>query len=306
MEFIDFFAGSGGIRLGMEKAGHTCVGYAEWDEYARASYEAIFNTEGEWTAHDVSTIDYRELPRADCWTFGFPCQDISIGGKQEGFNGKRSSLFFAVTKRLRQIKEWDSERLPTYLLIENVKNFLSVNGGWDFLLAQAELADIGYDCEWELISSRDFGVPQKRERVYIVGLLRGRSRPKVFPIQRTITTTPLPRTTGFKIINNTKAGFDYAGYEDSINFTFPGSKTRRARVGRGTFQTLDTQCLQAIRDKTTGEWRQITPREAFRIQSFPDWAIDRVISVNTDRQLYKQAGNSVTVNVIEAIGKKLL
>lgn len=305
MEFIDLFAGNGGIRLGMEKAGHKCVGYAEWDEYARASYEAIFDTEGEWTAYDVSTIDYRELPRADCWTFGFPCQDISIGGKQNGFKGKRSSLFFAVTKRLRQIKEWDSERLPTYLLIENVENFLSVNGGWDFMLAQVELDEVGYDCEWELINSRDIEVPQKRKRVYIVGHLRGRSRPKVFPIRRTITTTPLPRTNGFRIINNTKAGFDYAGDGDSINIAFPGSNTRRGRVGRGVFQTLDTQCSQAIRDKKTGEWRRITPREAFRIQGFPDWAFERASSVNKDSQLYKQIGNSVSVDVIEAIARKL-
>ncbi|GAB0170532.1 DNA cytosine methyltransferase [Lysinibacillus sp. CTST325] len=303
MKFLDLFAGSGGIRLGMEQAGHTCVGYVEWDEHARASYEAIFDTEGEWTVYDVSTIDYRELPRADCWTFGFPCQDISIGGKRNGFKGKRSSLFFAVTKRLRQIKEWDSERLPTYLFIENVKNFLSVNGGWDFMLAQAESAAIGYDCEWELISSRDFGVPQKRERVYIVGHLRGRSRPKVFPIRRTITTTPLPRNNGFRIINNTKQGFDYAADGDAINIAFPGSNTRRGRVGRGSFQTLDTQCSQAVLDN--GRWRRITPKEAFRIQGYPDWAIDRAIAVNSDSQLYKQAGNSVTVNVIEAIGKKL-
>ena len=304
MDFLDLFAGVGGFRLGMEQANHKCVGYVEWDESARRSYEAIHDTEGEWSWHDISTIDYRDIPKAECWTFGFPCQDISLGGKGKGFKGDRSSLFFAVTKRLRQIKEWDSERMPTYLFIENVKNFLSVNNGWDFLIAQTELGEIGYDCEYEILSTRDFQLPQSRERVYIVGHLRERSGPKIFPIERNITTTPIPRTSGFQIINNTKKGFDFAGEEDSINYAFASSNTRRGRVGRGTFQTLDTQCKQAVLDN--GEWRQITPKEAWRIQGFPDWAFDKAAAVNTDRQLYKQAGNGVSINVIYEIAKRLV
>lgn len=304
MKFLDVFAGIGGFRLGMEQAGHKCVGYIEWDKYARKSYEAIHGTEGEWSWNDISTIDYRELPEADIWCFGFPCQDISIGGKQNGFNGKRSSLFFEVTQRLRQIKKWNSERMPTFLFIENVKNLLSINGGWDFLLAQAELDEVGYDCEWELLNSREFGVPQNRERVFIVGRLRGRSTRRIFPIRKNSQSTPLPRESGLKIINNTKQGYDFAGDNDSINFAFPGSNTRRGRVGRGYLQTLDTQCSQAILDK--GRWRRITPKEAWRAQGFPDWAFDRASKVNSNSQLYKQAGNAVTVNVIYEIAKKLI
>ncbi|PEM55368.1 DNA cytosine methyltransferase [Bacillus wiedmannii] len=304
LTFIDLFAGLGGFRLGMEQAGHKCPGYVEWDKFARKSYEAIHDTEEEWTWNDISTIDYRSIPKSDCWTFGFPCQDISIGGKTQEFDGKRSSLFFAVTKLLRQTKEWSPERLPKKLFIENVKNFLSVNGGWDFLKAQIELGEIGYDCEWELLNSREFGVPQSRDRVFIIGHLRGHSRREVFPIRRTIAATPLPRTEGFKIINNTVQGYDYAGENDVINFAFPGSNTRRGRVGRGYFQTIDTQCSQAVLDK--GRWRQITPREAFRIQGFPDWAFDKAREVNSDVQLFKQAGNSVTVPVIYEIAKRLV
>lgn len=296
--------GLGGFRLGMEQAGHVCLGFVEWDRFARKSYEAIHDTKEEWTWNDISTIDYRNIPKSDCWTFGFPCQDISIGGKTQGFDGKRSSLFFAVTKLLRQTKEWSPERLPKKLFIENVKNFLSVNGGWDFLKAQIELGEIGYDCEWELLNSREFGVPQSRDRVFIIGHLRGHSRREVFPIRRTIAATPLPRTGGFKIINNTVQGYDYAGENDVINFAFPGSNTRRGRVGRGYFQTIDTQCSQAVLDK--GRWRQITPREAFRIQGFPDWAFDKAREVNSDVQLFKQAGNSVTVPVIYEIAKRLV
>jgi DNA (cytosine-5)-methyltransferase 1 len=309
MRFIDLFAGIGGFRLGMEMAGHQCAGFVEWDKYARKSYEAIHNTEGEWTWNDITTIDYRELPAADCWCFGFPCQDISLGGRKVGFKGNRSSLFFAVTKRLRQIKEWNPERMPIFLFIENVKNFLSINGGWDFLLAQAELDDIGYDCEWQLLNSRGW-LPQNRERVYIIGHLRERGSGGVLPIQQTFVPTPAPRIEGFKIINMTKQGFDFAGENDSINFAFPGSNTRRGRVGRGYFQTLDTQCTQAVMDK--GRWRQITPKEAWRLQGFPDYAFDRAKEALSDltpkkqiKQLYKQAGNSVTVNVIYEIAKRL-
>ncbi|WP_421663608.1 DNA cytosine methyltransferase [Lysinibacillus telephonicus] len=370
MKFLDLFAGIGGFRLGMEQAGHKCVGFVEWDKYARKSYEAIHETEGEWTWYDISTIDYRDIPRADCWTFGFPCQDISIGGEQKGFDGERSSLFFAVTKRLRQIKEWDTEKMPTYLLIENVKNFLSVNSGWDFLKAQIELDEVGYNLEWQVLNSRDFGVPQNRERVFIVGHLRGRSTRKVFPIGGTNEASNLPieiiahregyrRNTqvfspngitealdtgqgggrghytitmnrneikgptdtshclmarDYKGIGNqdmaavlikeaTNQGFDVATKGDSINLAVPGSKTRRGRVGKGVANTLDTSCNQGVLEGY--RIRKLTPRECWRLQGFPDWAFDKAKEVNSDSQLYKQAGNSVTVNVIYEIAKRL-
>ena len=417
IKFLDLFAGIGGFRLGMEQAGHECVGYVEWDKFARKSYEAIHNTEGEWTWHDVSTIDYRDIPRADIWTFGFPCQDISIAGKQEGFRGNRSSLFFAVTKRLRQIKEWDPERMPSYLLVENVRNFLSVNNGWDFLAAQVELDEIGYNVEWQLLNSKDFGVPQNRERVFIIGHLRGRSTRKIFPIGRqntdsievvgrldikgddyikrvydvdglapclptmqggsqepkvlvkgnvnpsekgmngkvydsnglapTLTTnkgegpkiicvneydkdgnqrpqqdriynpdglmTTLSAQlggrfniiqTGLPIKEATKQGYDLAFPGDSINYSVPNSETRRGRVGKRIANTLDTGCKQGV---LTEEYRirKLTPRECWRLQSYPDWAFDRAAGVNSDSQLYKQAGNGVTRNVIYAIASQL-
>lgn len=95
MRFIDMFAGIGGFHLGMGQAGHQCVGWVEWDKFARQSYQAIHNVKGVWNASDIRTVRASELPRADCWCFGFPCQDISVAGKQKGFTaGKRSSLFF--------------------------------------------------------------------------------------------------------------------------------------------------------------------------------------------------------------------
>ena len=208
MKFIDWFAGVGGFRRGMELAGHECVGFCEFDKYAVASYTAMHlctqeqldylatlplkkrqkeilkeqYRNGEWYANDVRSVDARNIPDADCWCFGFPCQDISVAGKQLGFTGNRSSLFFRVMYMVGQLEE---EKKPTYLFIENVKNLLSVNGGWDFARLLSELDKNGYDAEWQVLNSKYFGVPQNRERCFIIGHLRGRSRSEVFPVEGT-------------------------------------------------------------------------------------------------------------------------
>lgn len=181
LTFLDLFSGIGGFRLGMERAGHECVGWAEWDKFARKSYQAIFDKKEVWNANDIRSVKSDELPRADCWCFGFPCQDISVAGKRQGITkGKRSSLFFTVTQLIRDTPK---ESRPSYLLIENVKNLLSINRWFDFLKLQIELDEIGYDLEWSVIDSAEV-VPQHRERLFIIGHLRGRSTRKVFPIIR--------------------------------------------------------------------------------------------------------------------------
>lgn len=208
MKFIDFFAGIGGFRRGMELAGHECVGFCEFDKFATASYismhllteeqrkalkdipikkrqKEILKEEyrnGEWYANDIRRVYAGDIPKADCWCFGFPCQDISVAGKQAGFQGNRSSLFFRVMYLVGQLKEEDK---PTYLFIENVKNLLSVNGGWDFARLLIEMEQWGYDAEWQVLNSKDFGVPQNRERCFIIGHLRGRGSAEVFPIEGT-------------------------------------------------------------------------------------------------------------------------
>lgn len=162
MKFIDWFAGVGGFRRGMELAGHECVGFCEFDKYAVMSYTAmhlctpeqleflstlpmkerqkeILKDEyrnGEWFANDIRRVYAGDIPDSDCWCFGFPCQDISVAGKQLGFTGNRSSLFFRVMYLLGQLEE---EKRPTYLFIENVKNLLNVNGGWDFARLLVEM-----------------------------------------------------------------------------------------------------------------------------------------------------------------------
>lgn len=341
MRFIDMFAGIGGFHLGMEQAGHTCVGWIEWDKFARQSYQAIHDVEGIWNASDIRTVRASELPRADCWCFGFPCQDISVAGKQKGFTaGKRSSLFFTVTGLIRDLEEEDR---PSYLLIENVKNLLSINRGFDFLKLQIELDEIGYDVEWSVLDSAEV-VPQHRERIFIVGHLRGQRTQQVFPIIREgqqpdnevkqlgnltsggsfggnpqvgivydidgISPTLSTMQGGGQepkvmVREATKKGFDIAKAGDTINLAQPNSKTRRGRVGHGIANTMTTSnSMATLLDDF--RIRKLTPRECWRLQGFPDWAFSRARQAGlSDSQLYKQAGNSVTVPVIKAIAERM-
>ena len=203
MKFIDMFAGIGGFRSGLEKAGHECVGYIEWDKYARKSYQAIYNTEGEFTANDIREVKGIELPDVDLWTFGSPCQDISIAGKQKGIvKGGRSSMFFEVIRCLEE-RIGGEKTLPSILIMENVKALLSSNGGWDFARVIIEMDKVGYDAEWAVLNSSDV-VPQNRERVYIIGHLRGTSTRQVFPIRR--QGTDLVRTNPkIRVVGNTSS-----------------------------------------------------------------------------------------------------
>lgn len=181
MRFVDFFAGIGGIRLGLEQAGHKCVGFCEFDKYARTAYKAMYDTEGEWESHDVRTVKPYDVPAADLWCFGFPCQDISVAGKQKGLQeGERSGLFYEIMRLLAGRRKEDR---PRWLLVENVKNLLSIGNGFDFARLLLEVEGYGYSLQWQVLNSKDFGVPQNRERVFIVcylGNIRGR---EVFPIR---------------------------------------------------------------------------------------------------------------------------
>lgn len=126
MKFIDFFSGIGGFHSGLERAGMECVGWCEFDKFAQASYRAMYDTDNLWFGSDVTKVKGKDLPKADLWTFGFPCQDVSIAGKQKGIKeGTRSGLFFEI---MRLIDEC-GENKPKWLVCENVKNLLSIDGG---------------------------------------------------------------------------------------------------------------------------------------------------------------------------------
>ena len=126
MKFIDFFSGIGGFHTGLEKAGMKCIGWCEFDRFAQASYRAMYDTDNLWFGDDVTKVRGKDLPKADLWTFGFPCQDISIAGNQKGLKkGTRSGLFYEIMRLLDECKE----NKPKWLMCENVKNLLSIDGG---------------------------------------------------------------------------------------------------------------------------------------------------------------------------------
>lgn len=415
MKFIDLFAGIGGFRFGMESAGHECVAFCEIDKFARASYKAIHDTEGEIELHDITQVtddEIRNIGHVDAICGGFPCQAFSIAGNRRGFEDTRGTLFFEIARFASILK-------PKYLFLENVKGLLNHDKGDTFEVILSALDELGYDVEWQVLNSKDFGVPQNRERVFIIGHLRGERGRKIFPIggenekssaERlginilenikkpngtaqgtrdivhdpkgivgTLTATdykgpkqvaipvltpdrankrqngrrfktdgePMFTLTGqdrrgivvagnlagsheqngriydidgisptlntmqggdrqpkIRVREATKQGYAEASVGDSVNLAHPNSKTRRGRVGKQIANTLLTGESQGVVEPSF-RIRKLTPRECWRLQGFPDWAFDKAQEVNSNSQLYKQAGNSVTVNVIKEIARHL-
>ena len=230
---------------------------------------------------------------------GFPCQAFSIAGNQLGFEDARGTLFYEIARAAEQIK-------PRYLFLENVRNLLSHDKGKTFARMLKILDELGYDVEWQVLNNKNFGVPQNRERVFIVGHLRGECTYRVFPITRGVTRVSNEGSIDkiYKVREAVKAGYSLAGVGDSINFAYINSKLRRGRVGKQVANTLLTSPEQGVILPDL-KIRKLTPREHWRLQGFPDWAFDKAQAVNSNSQLYKQAGNSVTVNVIEEIAKRL-
>ena len=178
LTFMDFFSGIGGFRIGLERAGFECVGYCDNDEYANKLYRNYFNTEKEHFFNDITTINTSELPDFDIFCGGFPCQSFSIAGKRRGFEDTRGTMFFEVTRILR-------DKNPKYFILENVKGLLNHDGGRTFQTILKILSDLGYQTQWQLLNSKFFGVPQNRERVYIVGCYGKECTGKIFPISGT-------------------------------------------------------------------------------------------------------------------------
>lgn len=171
MKVVELFAGVGGFRLGLERTGHEVVWANEWDKYAAQTYNKNFG--GQIDTRDITTV--HDFPEFDLLVGGFPCQSFSVAGKGKGFNETRGTLFFEVARILR-------DKRPRNFLLENVKGLLSNQSGETFQTILRVLTDLGYDVEWKLLNSRFFGVPQNRERVFIIGTRRQASKPYTSPI----------------------------------------------------------------------------------------------------------------------------
>ena len=164
IRFFDAFSGIGGFRSGLEASGgFECVGHCEIDKYANQAYNAIYQPkEGEVFFEDATKINPYDIPDFDLLCGGFPCQTFSIAGKRAGFNDTRGTLFFEIA-RIIAVKR------PKYLLLENVPGLLSHDQGWTYTTILGALSKLGYDAAWQNLNSKDFGVPQNRERVFVVG-----------------------------------------------------------------------------------------------------------------------------------------
>ena len=409
IQFFDLFSGIGGFREGLRRAGNfVCVGHCEVDTYADKNYRLLFDTEGEWYCNDARTIEPERMPDFDLLCAGFPCQAFSIAGKREGFADARGTLFFEIARILEA-------KRPSYFILENVPGLLSHDKGRTFCTILSTLSELGYHVEWKVLNSKDFGVPQSRKRVYIVGYLDGRCAGKILPFpkangtaliqvhagkqgERVYAEEGLSCTltsgaggmggktglyeVGIPIKENTRKGYKMAYEGDSIDLGYPGINSRRGRVGHEIAHTLTTgnqqgtlhfvdisppplvtdvaRCLNTRQDSSIhnhrgessgvlveeppravltpakekvrqngrrmkedgepmftitatdrhgviyhGRIRRLTPRECLRLQGYRDGQISKMEKETSDNQLYKQAGNGVTVNVIEAIGRNL-
>lgn len=296
-KFIDLFAGIGGIRLGFERFGGTCVFSSEWDPIAKKTYKLNF---GEWPSGDITQISTNEIPDHDVLLAGFPCQAFSIIGNGKGFSDTRGTLFFEIERILKT-------KRPQAFLLENVRHLVSHDNKRTFKIILERLIDLNYFVHWKILNSLDFGLPQKRERTYIVGFLidypfkfptRGLSKPKTLDdilepdneLDEKWFSSSYIRNKRIKAVNNKHVPNPSIWHENKS----------------GNISPLPYSC--ALRASASYNYllvngkRRLTEREQLRLQGFPD---DFHI-VGTEAQVRKQTGNSVSVPVIEAIAKKML
>jgi len=368
MKYFSMFSGIGGFELGIERTitkceggrkrkprletqmGY-CIGFSEIDKYAIETYKKHFPHHKAYG--DAKKINPEELQDFDMLCGGFPCQSFSIAGKRKGFQDTRGTLFHEIC-RIVAVKK------PRLLLLENVKGLLSADNGRCFATILTSLDELGYSCEWQVLNSKHFGVPQNRERVFIIGHLRGKSSRQVFPIKshgkenngtgtiiRTLTWGGHSgglhsQMTGIKEITGNRQGYrcyDVDGISNTLNANAGGltkdnciavltptrsEKRQNGRrfkengeemftlTGQDIHGVMVSPCLHGFKHgthkhfneilpKTTGDIRRLTPVECERLQGFPDGWTEGI----SDTQRYKQLGNAVTVNVIEAIMGKI-
>lgn len=278
--YFSLFSGIGGFELGIAKAcagkkqKPVCVGYSEIDPYAIKIYNAHFSKHKNFG--DITKIKTETLPDFNLLVGGFPCQSFSIAGKRLGFDDKRGTLFFEIVRILR-------DKRPRHFVLENVKGLLSHDGGRTFKVIIHALAALGYSVEWQVLNSKDFGIPQNRERVFIVGYHGDKSSLPIFPLKG---VTPKTR------------GTDQAQKGSKPVFAVTNSSTQEFGWRTDCCPTLcagDSKNHKLVRVGRRMRW--LTPIESERLQGFPDnWTE----GVSVTRR-YKCLGNAVTVNVIERV-----
>jgi len=327
------FSGIGSPEMALKLLGidHKQVFACEIDKYARKSFEAIHSKPNIFY-EDITKRNHSEVPQLDLYVAGFPCQAFSMAGKRKGFDDVRGTLFFNVADFIR-INQ------PKCFILENVKGLLSHENGNTFQTIKSLLSDnggtvnsqmyipyfldgLGYHIYYKVLNTKEYGIPQNRERIFIVGFKEFRefSFPKPFPLELRLkdmlqdnpdnkyylsknALKSFEINEKIKVPSGSNKGYEEAEDGDCINLGHPNSKTQRGRVSKKLSHTIDTTNSQAV--VCNFKIRKLTPLECFRLQGFPDEAFFRAEKVNSDTQLYKQAGNSITVNVMMELLKKI-
>ncbi len=307
-DFIDLFAGIGGFRIALESHGGECVFGSEWDEKSQDTYERNF---GECPEGDITKIDEKEVPKHNVLCAGFPCQAFSISGKMKGFGDTRGTLFFDVARIAKKAK-------PEVLFLENVRNFLKHDNGKTIQVVKDTLEEIGYDHFIKVLRSSDYGVPQARERVYIVAFrkdlgIKNFEFPK--PIKEFKTVEDILEQDnifhGFIDRPDMKITKPDAEVVDprrplQIGKINGGGQGERIYSTKAAGITLSAYGGGAA-SKTgayliNGKVRKLTPRECARMQGFPE---DYEIAENRN-EAYKQFGDSVSVPVLKLIFQQII
>lgn len=293
MRFIELFAGIGAFRLGLENTGHECVWANEWLPKPRSIYARNFGEEPD--GRDIASVQPGDLPDADLICGGFPCATFSIAGTRSGFSldDTRGTLAFEMFRLAR-------DKGVPYLLFENVAGLLNHDSGRTFQIILGVLDAMGYDSQWELLDSRNFGVPQHRERIFLVGNLRGHPRPKVFPIGQANR-----KDVGENEEQEVEVAQWRRGYFRPYRST--GVPTLTANMGLGGHNVPFVMERSLNDDEQIGRIRKLTPLECERLQGLPDgwtefYADGRRVS---DAERYERCGRTITIPVVEAIGRRL-
>jgi len=338
MKFIELFAGIGGFRLGLEKAGHECVWANEFVQKAASIYEHNFKHKPD--TRDIRTVRPDEIPDAELLCGGFPCATFSVAGKRSGFSTEdtRGTLFFEICRILRD------KRIP-YVFLENVKGLLNHDGGRTFAVIISSLDELGYDVQWEVVNSQNFGVPQNRERVFIVGHLRGQPRPQIFPLGFCVSENVLEKEKGtqgeirgcesesgrpvlmpfvtgkvmqFKDVFPTLDGHYWKGIQNNqgrgavmqvrpVLTPHRDSKRQNGRRVKDHNESAFTLTAQDRHGVIVGErLRRLTPLECERLQGLPD-NFTKFYEDGTqvsDAERYERCGRTVTIPVIYEIAKR--
>lgn len=302
MKYLSLFSGIGGFELGIKQAHErlldnqpktsklsakpnirgdngnslqgtpTCIGYSEIDKYAIQIYQKHFPEHKNF--HDITKINADTLPDFDLLVGGFPCQAFSIAGKRRGFDDTRGTLFFEIARILKAKK-------PRNFVLENVKGLLSHDGGRTFATIIATLTKLGYCVEWQVLNSKNHGVPQNRERVIIVGHLGGIPERKVFPIGESNGEY----AKGLKQLNSPKFSSNRIYAKEGI---MPNLRTMQGG-------NLQPKFLAGTRI------RRLTPLECERLMSYPDGWTEGL----SDTQRYKTLGNGIVSNVVAEVVKRM-